>query len=573
MTERKNDLRSRKRKKRKKGFGAAQIILAALFVVAAAVSFYVYSTFGPNPETISSAELFGSEGERAAILYRNQRQTVEGLFTEGEYYLPEDWVRAILNKRFYWDADERILSYALPDEVLRYDEKGEDRKGRKYLITRDGKTYLSAALVKMYTDVRIEGFSGDGVPRIFAEETPEADTEADAKSKGALRAQPSLRGRVIRTFPKGETFRLLPDRQGVETGPRWQRVRTEDGFTGYIYASRLSESREKPVENSFEPAVYTHIRMDRPVILGWHQVTVKDANRYMEQLADNAEGMNVISPTWYALMGNEGGFEDLSDPSYVKKAHDRGLKVWALIDNLDESVTLGTVLKRTSVRRELIRGLMETAEENGIDGINIDFELLRKDAVPQYLEFMRELSVSCRSRGLVLSVDVPNPASYNAHYDRAELGEICDYVINMGYDEHTLGDEAGSTASIGFFRDGIRESLEEMPKEALICGVPFYTRLWTVKDSQTSSKALTMQGAANWTEEQGVGLNWDESAGQYIAEKENSDGTTNIIWMEEPRSLELKIRAVKESGAAGAAGWRLGTETKEVWPLLQELTK
>ena len=283
---------------------------------------------------------------------------------------------------------------------------------------------------------------------------------------------------------------------------------------------------------------------------------------------DLPEGLNVISPTWFSLRGNEGEFEDFSSADYVSKAHGKGLQVWALLDNLDESVTLGEVLKRTSVRRALAENLVGAVKACGADGINVDFELLRKDAARQYLQFIRELSVFCRNSGLVLSVDVPNPAAYNLHYDRRELGEVCDYVVNMGYDEHTSGDDPGSTASIGFFRRGLTETLEEIPPEALIGGVPFYTRAWTVSGGEVQSRALTMEGAQNWVEEHDAGLNWDEECGQYYAEKESSGGTVSMLWMEDARSLELKFSALKTSRAAGVACWRLGTETADVWKVL-----
>ena len=56
---------------------------------------------------------------------------------------------------------------------------------------------------------------------------------------------------------------------------------------------------------------------------------------------------------------------------------------------------------------------------------------------------------------------------------------MADYVIIMGYDEHyATSPEAGSVASIGWVREGIENTLEEVPAEKVINAVPFYTRLW-----------------------------------------------------------------------------------------------
>ena len=92
---------------------------------------------------------------------------------------------------------------------------------------------------------------------------------------------------------------------------------------------------------------------------------------------------------------------------------------------------------------------------------------------------MRELYVKCRQNGLVFSVDNYVPQPYNEHYDIEEQGAVADYVIIMGYDEHTDGSyEAGSVASIGYLEDGITEALKSVPAEKLVAGVPFFTRLW-----------------------------------------------------------------------------------------------
>ena len=557
--------RYRRRKKRSRAAGLLSVVVLLILLIAGAGA---YRTFGPETETIPLEELFGVSGEDAAVLYQYQLQSAEGRVRDGEYYLPADWVQAILNQRFFWDEEENILVYALPEEVLTFDGSSAGTKGQKLLFTEGERAFLSSELILRYTDVRIEGFTGDGISRIFVEETPESDQVALSKNKGALRASPGLRGRVVRKLEKGETLRLIPNRWNLDPGENWTRVMTEDGLTAYVHNWHLKDGEERPVENRFSPVVYSHLRQEEPVVLGWHQVTVRAANGNLDGLIAEAEGLNVISPTWFSLRGNEGEFEDFSSADYVSKAHGKGLQVWALLDNLDESVTLGEVLKRTSVRRALAENLVGAVKACGADGINVDFELLRKDAARQYLQFIRELSVFCRNSGLVLSVDVPNPAAYNLHYDRRELGEVCDYVVNMGYDEHTSGDDPGSTASIGFFRRGLTETLEEIPPEALIGGVPFYTRAWTVSGGEVQSRALTMEGAQNWVEEHDAGLNWDEECGQYYAEKESSGGTVSMLWMEDARSLELKFAALKTSRAAGVACWRLGTETADVWKVL-----
>lgn len=51
-------------------------------------------------------------------------------------------------------------------------------------------------------------------------------------------------------------------------------------------------------------------------------------------------------------------------------------------------------------------------------------------------------------------------------YNRKEQGVMADYVVIMGYDEHFGGSpEAGSVSSYNFVKEGIEETLKEVPAE------------------------------------------------------------------------------------------------------------
>ena len=107
-----------------------------------------------------------------------------------------------------------------------------------------------------------------------------------------------------------------------------------------------------------------------------------------------------------------------------------------------------------------------------MDGINVDFESLSEDVGTHFLEFLRELSIECHKNNLVLSVDNPVPEDFTSHYDRAEQGRVVDYVIIMGYDEHYVGSEAGSVASLPWVEQGIQDTLDEVPAKRVINAIP-----------------------------------------------------------------------------------------------------
>ena len=207
---------------------------------------------------------------------------------------------------------------------------------------------------------------------------------------------------------------------------------------------------------------------------------------------------------------------------------------------------------------------MADVETYGLDGLNMDFESLKPEAGIHYVQFLRELSISCREKGIVLSVDNYVPAAYNSFYDREEQGIVADYVIIMGYDEHYAGSEAGSVASYNYVKNGIESTLESVPKEKVINGVPFYTRIWTEKDSQMTSKAVGISEAKKWVNDNNVELYWQEELGQYYGELLTPSGNS-YIWLEEEESLGIKMDLIKEYDLAGVACWKLGLQDEEAW--------
>ena len=118
------------------------------------------------------------------------------------------------------------------------------------------------------------------------------------------------------------------------------------------------------------------------------------------EVLEGVSGMNVISPTWFFLSDNDGNFASIGSSSYVQEAHDRGLEVWALVDNFSYDVDTKAILSYTSKRQKLIEGLINEALSLGVDGINVDFEQVPGDAGEDYIEFLRELSIPCRANGL-----------------------------------------------------------------------------------------------------------------------------------------------------------------------------
>lgn len=515
----------------------------------------------PSKEPADLSELYQAEGDQIAVFYNYELQDIQGIFENGQTYLPLSWVNENINKRFYWDSTEQLLVYTLPDQIVYADASTIGSNGAPLILVRKDGVYLTLGLVANYSDVEIQSFDKADVRRVFLMDWGTRTTAVTAK-KGYIRVKGGIKSPVVAAPDKDTKVTVL------EKMDNWSKVAAPGGYIGYIENKLLESENEEEFKSSREPLVYESTHLDEKVVLGWHQVTNLNGNKNLDAVLENTDGINVISPTWFSLTDNSGSYQSLASRDYVDAAHEKGIQVWALLDNFSSKVQTEKLLASTTTRRKLINSLMADVETYDLDGLNMDFESLKQEAGVHYIQFLRELSVSCREKGIILSVDNYVPAAYNQFYDRKEQGIVVDYVIIMGYDEHYAGGEPGSVASLTYVKNGIEKTLEDVPKEKVINGVPFYTRIWAETDSETKSEAVGIAKAKEWVKENQVELYWQEELGQYYGELESPAGFS-YVWMEEEDSLKLKMGLIRSYDLAGVACWKLGLEDKEVWKSLR----
>lgn len=463
-----------------------------------------------------------------------------------------------------------LLLFTTPTEIIQtaigsdvYYQGNSEVKEEYPLSFYQGETlYVALDFVQKFTNFSYEAFTAPN--RICLNTEWGETTVAQVKKDTAVRYRGGVKSDILREVARGETVTILEELEN------WVKVKTSDALIGYIEKKRLTgqETIQEAAVSHYDEPEYTSLVRDYKINLGWHQVMSEAANATLDDVVRDTQGMNVISPTWFALTDNEGGIRSIASQNYVSRAHSLGLEVWALVDNFDNNVSSYEVLSKTSSRTRLIQNLMNEVLRYDIDGINVDFEDLSYDAGEPFVQFLRELSIQCRLNGIVLSVDNYVPRESTAHYDRPEQGVVADYVIIMGYDEHWGGGGvAGSVASIGFVEDGIRQTVDKVPSHKVINALPFYTRVWKTREGQVSSEALDMETAQNFITNNNVEVYWDQETCQNYGQIQKGD-TLYQVWLEDAQSIETKLTIMQKYDLGGVAAWKLGFETPDIWAVI-----
>ncbi len=568
---RKSNTRKRNMRKRQKQDPVRIVLLLAAAVALIGIISFAAGRFIPTSSKRDPKEYFGIEGrDEVGVVVNGHVFETPGITLNEEIYLPIDEVSKYLNPGFFYSENENMFIITTPVEKIAVSVA--DSAEQNLFVSRDGKNYISYNYLYQYTDMDGDVVLGD-TDRIVIRTVFDYDMRTVGE-KAVVRERPTIRGLVLEKPEAGTQVSILESDGSMDAGA-WTRVTTPTGYTGYVENKYLEGDMIHVTEDRVRPElIYTHILREDKINMVFHQTDNQASNNMLAQSLEGVSGVNVIAPTWFYLESPEGDMSSVASDTYVATAHSRGLSVWTVANDFDGAVNSSkdtfSALSTYAGRSKIIDTIVSETVRVGADGINIDFEKVNADCAPYFLEFIRELSVSCRTQGLVLSIDAYVP-TYTKYLGRAELARTADYIVCMCYDEHTSGSEtAGSVSSLPFVQKGIRDTLKEVPPEQTVIALPFFTRLWKVNENAApTSSAMGMGEAAAWLSENAANVVWDEETGQNYAEAKGVDGTSEI-WIEDAQSISEKMKEVMAAGCAGVAEWKLGLETQDIWQVISD---
>lgn len=541
----------------------------------------IFPKYQYTKDEMSLGEYYAVFGDtELPIILQDEVQEERAFRFLGKAYLTAANVEHFFTDRFYYNEEERVLMMATATQIISASIPLPEEADPVYGYTLDGSfiqtdypvatviddtLYIALDYVQLFVDFTYELLEDPGRIQIYTQE--DVVSVASVLKATQLRYTGGIKGRILQELTQEEEVVVLDKMEN------WSCVKTSAAVIGWVENDCLSEhtSVTRQISKTAIDFGYEPLLRDYPISLVWHQLWAANGGSDLVTALQGTEGINVVSPTWYRLSGNEGDISSISNQSYVNKAHELGMEVWAVLTDVDTTdIDLYAIFSSTTNRLHLIDGVIEEAIAYGVDGINVDIEGVKSDTGEHFVQFLRELAIATKANGLVLSVDNYYPNESNKYYNLKEQALVTDYVILMGYDEHWAGrGVAGSVSSIGFVQDGISKALEKVPANQLINAVPFYTRVWFTTDGVTTDDTLSMINTQEWLDGRNKEGEWDITSGQNLVQFE-SGSTLYQCWLEDEDSLLLKLQVVKNKNLAGVAAWKLGMEDKSVWPLFTD---
>ena len=556
-------------------------VVLIFIVIAAALGSQIIERYSYSRNKADLNEYFGiAQPDEVAMVVQDALVDDKAKMKDNVAYFPLSTVETYFTDRFYVNSMEQVLLFTTDTDVIQinigdgsnvmYVSGAGQELGYRAAFYEGDTLYIAADYVKRYANFEYQLYDAPLHMQVYTQW--DSYTTAKLSRKTAVRYQGGIKSDILVELAAGDAVTVL------EKLENWSKVKTAESYIGYVENKFLKDEMqaERLCNTGFQEFVYNNVRKEGKINLTFHQVFEEVGGDYLANALRQTRMVNVVPPTWFRLTNSSGDFASLANASYVAKAHELGMDVWALITDVDSADLYGVeinfveLLSSSANRRHLIEGLMAQVDSYGLDGINIDFEKVRSDSGIHFVQFVRELSIETRKRGVVLSVDNYVPSEYTAHYNRREQGIVADYIIIMGYDEHYVGGgAAGSNASIGFVEDGIVNTKEVVPAEKIINAIPFYTRVWESGPDGLKASTLTMAAEADWISRNGVSPAWVDEFCQNYAEYQ-VDGTLYQCWLEDVDSVRVKLQVMQSQGIKGVASWKLGLEVPAVWDVIAE---
>ena len=293
--------------------------------------------------------------------------------------------------------------------------------------------------------------------------------------------------------------------------------------------------------------------------------------------------MSCLTPFTYGLTA-QGGLLPLEDGALLAAGRELGCVPLLHLSSMTEDGQFsnqrsGMVLSDPAMQQALIQEVTATVDRRGYRGVDVDFEFVLPEQRQAYVDFVAALRTAMAPRGYpVLVALAPKTYAgqpgllYEAH-DYAGLGAAADFVLLMTYEwGYTYGPPM-AVAPLPNVRAVLDYAVTEIPAAKIFLGIPNYGYDWPLpfRQGETRAQSISNQEAVEIAVRQGAEIQYDQEAQTPFFYYTGADGREHVVWFEDARSMEAKLRLVAEYGFLGAGYWNLMRPFPQGWTVLDSL--
>ncbi len=292
--------------------------------------------------------------------------------------------------------------------------------------------------------------------------------------------------------------------------------------------------------------------------------------------------LTYLSPFSHQVQ-EDGTLRPIDDMPLVRAARGERVAPLLTITNINEEGSFDSDLAHaifTDLRAQetLFREVVAQLENKGYFGLNIDFEYIYRGDRELYNQFIQSATEALHPLGYLVTTAVAPKVSgtqpgllYEGH-DYAFHGATADYVIIMTYEWGYTYGPPQAVAPIDQVKRVLDYAVSVIPSRKILMGVPNYGYDWTLPYEQgTPARSLSNTAAVNLAVEHNAEIRFDEQSQSPFFYYTDEDGRQHVVWFEDARSTEARLRLVEEYDLAGVSYWNIGTFFPQNWLVLTSM--
>lgn len=279
----------------------------------------------------------------------------------------------------------------------------------------------------------------------------------------------------------------------------------------------------------------------------------------------------------------DGSLSNINDEPLIRAARAARVAPLMVITNLKpgggfDSDLARTILTNEQVQDTLITNVVNNLKAKNYTGLDVDFEYIYPQNREDYNNFLRKVRARLEPLGYSLTTAVaPKTAAdqkgllYEAH-DYPVHGALTDHVILMTYEwGYTFGPPM-AVAPIGEVRKVLNYAVTAIPRRKIFMGMANYGYNWTLPYVEGSRAAtLSNVGAVDLARREGAVIKYDMKSQAPYFNYFDDNRKEHVVWFDDARSIEAKMRLLNQYGLGGASYWTIGRYFPQNWLVLSSL--
>jgi len=281
------------------------------------------------------------------------------------------------------------------------------------------------------------------------------------------------------------------------------------------------------------------------------------------------------------MVTEDGNLIYINDENLIKDSLEYQVAPFMVLTNLKpgggfSSEIMHKILNSDQIQDVLINNILDTVKSKGYFGVDIDFEYIYPEDKEKFEDFLRKLTTVLHSEGYKITAALaPKTRSnqkgilYEAH-DYAVVGDIVDKVLLMTYEWGYILGPPMAVAPINEVEKVLQYAVTQIDNQKILMGIPNYGYDWILPyEEGRKATVISNPEAVDIARRYGAEIKYDYTAQSPYFNYYDEDKREHIVWFEDARSIDAKLKLVEKYNLGGIFYWTIMNPFPQNWLVLE----